>query len=85
MYLTMDVNTVQERTRYFIHVPLYLRRSTIAVVVGVVVIAAGAGVHGSDKHNGTRELYVVFCPTDSDMSVFQWLTQGFYHGAVGFG
>ena len=45
LYLTMDINTVQQRTTNLVHVPLYLPRGAYTMVGRVSIEPTRTGVH----------------------------------------
>lgn len=75
------VDAVEQRAGDFPHVFLYLRGRAVALVGGVVVVAAGAGVHGGHEHEGAGERDGVLGAGDSDFAVFERLAERFEGGA----
>jgi len=51
---------------------------------GVVVVAAGAGVHGCDEHEGGRVFDGVLGAADGDAAFFHGLPEHFERGAFKF-
>ena len=75
LYLTLDVDAVEQGTRDFVHVALYLSWGADTVVGWIAIIAAGTRVHACHKHERTRIVDGVFGAADVDVPVFQRLAQ----------
>ena len=73
----MKVYSVEQRTRDFVHVALYLPRCADTGVRGVAIITAWTWVHGSHEHEATRILESIFGAADGDMAILQRLPEHF--------
>ena len=71
----VDVDAVEQGTRDFVHVALYLSWGADTVVGWIAIIAAGTRVHACHKHERTRIVDGVFGAADVDVPVFQRLAQ----------
>ena len=76
-YFNLNINAVEQGTTDLVQVFMDLSRRTLTGLGGVVVIAAGAGVHRSDEHKVAGVFDAVLGTCDGDFSVFQWLAQHF--------
>ena len=50
----------------------------------VAIVTAGAGVHRGNEHERARVFYRIVCTGDSNLPVFQRLTQDFKSGFAEF-
>jgi hypothetical protein len=75
--LTMDIDTVQQRTANLIHIALNLSRSADAMMRGISIVTAGTRIAAGHKHKRTRIFNGVFGTADGDVAVFQGLAQNF--------
>ena len=83
--LAVDVDAVEQRTGDFAEVALDLSGGADAVVGGVAVVAAGAGVARGNEHERGGELYAVLGPRDADFAVFERLAHHFEGLAIELG
>ena len=67
-----------------IQVLLNLSGAAYACFCRMVVISTGAWVHGCNQHQIGRIADSTFDAGNSDLAVFQWLTQHFQHSSVEF-
>ena len=58
-YLHLDIDAVQERAGDLTQILLYLSRIAHAGVGGMIVIAAGAGVHTGYEHKAARDINAI--------------------------
>lgn len=79
-YLALYVYSVEQRTRYFVHVSLNLAWCTDATMSRVAIISARTWIHARHKHEGAWIVYRVFGSADIDVAVFQRLAQYFQGG-----
>lgn len=69
------INAVEQRTRYLVHITLYLSGGTAAIMGRVVVVATRTWVHRGYEHKGAGELDGVFGTRYCYLMVFEWLAQ----------
>ena len=79
------VDAVQERSADLVQVFVNLSGRALTRLGGMVVVAAGTGVHRGDEHDVTGVLYAVLGASDGDVTVLQRLAQHFKGGALKFG
>ena len=73
----MDVDAVEQRSADLGEIALNLAGRADAVVGGVAIIAAGAGVHGGDEHKTAGVVDGVLGTADGDVAVFKRLAEHF--------
>jgi len=61
---------------------LMLRSATF--LIGVIIVSAGAGVHGCYKHDDGRVFNSKLCPGDGDEPLFHGLAHNLQHGPLKF-
>ena len=81
----VDVDAVHERAADFVEVAVDGARGAGAFDGGVVVVAAGAGVHGCDEHEGGGVVDGGFGAADGDVAFFHGLSEDFECGAFELG
>ena len=81
----MNVDAVHEWAADFVEVAADGARGAGAFDSGVVVVAAGAGVHGCDEHEGGWVFDGGLGAADGDTSFFHGLPEHFERGAFEFG
>ena len=84
-YLTLNVDTVEQGTGYFVKITNYLTRSTATLFGRMIIIATRTGVHASNKHKGTGIRDAVFSTRDIDNPILQWLAKDFQCTSLKFG
>jgi hypothetical protein len=73
----VKVDAVEKRPADLVELLLDNARSTDAVFVGMIVIAARTGVHTGDQHEIARKFDGHFRPGNGHFSFFQWLAHYF--------
>ena len=76
-YLALYVDAVEKRTAYLVHVFLYLPGRAYAVMGGVAIVAARAGVHGGYELEVAGVADAVFRPAYGDAPVLKGLAEHF--------
>ncbi len=82
--LDVEVDAVHERAADFVEVAADGARGAGAFDGGVVVVAAGAGVHGCDEHEGCGVFDGGLGAADGDAAFFHRLTQDFERSTLKF-
>ena len=82
--LDMQVDAVHKRSADFVEVATDGTRRTGTFDCGMVVIAARAGVHGRDEHEGGRVFDGILGATNSDVPFLHRLTQDFERSTLKF-
>ena len=85
LHLDLQVDAVEQRARYLGQVLLALVGCAYARLLGVAVVAAGAGVHAGHEHKRGWVLDGILGPRDVDEAVFQGLAHHLEHAAVELG
>ena len=83
--LDVEVDAVHEWAADFVEVAADGARGAGAFDGGVVVVAAGAGVHGCDEHEGGGVFDGGLGAADGDAAFFHGLPEHFERGAFEFG
>ena len=83
--LDVEVDAVHEWSADFVEVAADGARGAGAFDGGVVVVAAGAGVHGCDEHEGGGVFDGGLGAADGDAAFFHGLPEHFERGAFEFG
>ena len=73
----MNIDAVEQRSTDLGEIALNLSGRADAVVGGVAIVAAGAGVHGGDEHKTAGIVDGVLGTADGDVTVFEWLAEHF--------
>lgn len=81
----LQVDTVEQWAGDAVQVFLHLTGRAYAGFGGVVVVAAGTGVHAGHEHEAGRIVDVALHARDADFAVFERLAQHFEHVAVELG
>ena len=77
----VQIDTVEQWPRYAAEVLGHHAGPTYTGLLGVIVVATGAGVHRGEQHKRRRILYAELGPRDRHTSLFERLTQHLEHGA----
>lgn len=80
-HLYMQVDTIQQRTRYFIEVFLDSPGHAGTLLIRMVIIAARAWVHSSQQHEIGRKVNGDPRPADGDLPILHRLPHDFQHGS----
>src|SRR3989339_529709 len=73
----MNVNPVQQWTRYSGKIFLYLSWSAFALFLRIAPVAARTGIHRANEHEICRILDCHFCTGYVYLLIFQWLSEHF--------
>lgn len=81
----MKIDAVEEGAADTLAVFLDEGRAAAAFAFGIAIVAAGAGVHGSDEHEAGWEGHAAGCARDGDFAVFKGLAHDFEGAAAELG
>ena len=68
-YLYLNINSIEKGPAYLVEVLVDLSRRALAVLGRMIIVAAGARIHGGDEHEIARIFDAVLGACDGDITV----------------